>query len=106
MSADGAAAFESLAADLEADGFATGKMFGLPCLKYGGKAVVALKDDGAAFKLGKDTAEHEAALKQDGAELFDPAGRGVPMKDWVWLPPTQAASWPDHAKTAGSRVGG
>ncbi len=98
------AAFGELAVALSAEGFAEGKMFGLRCLKYGGKAVVALDSGGAAFKLGKDSEAHAAAQQLPGAAEFDPAG-GRPMKDWVWLPVDESAQWPEYARLAGAKIG-
>ncbi|MCA2218272.1 hypothetical protein [Jidongwangia harbinensis] len=98
------AAFSELAAALAAEGFAEGKMFGLRCLKYGGKAVVALHSGGAAVKLGNGSAAHAAAQRLPGAAEFDPAG-GRPMKDWVWLPADESAQWPEYARLAGEKIG-
>ncbi|CAM3950890.1 hypothetical protein GCM10009799_09200 [Nocardiopsis rhodophaea] len=100
MSAD--TAFSQLANDLAEDGFVTGKMFGLSCLKFDGKAIVCLQEGGAAFKLGRDTAAHAAAMELDGAEIFDPTRKGRQMKDWVWVPADHAQTWAGHARAAAS----
>jgi hypothetical protein len=98
-------AFEELTEEMTPQGFTASKMFGLPCLKYSGKSIVALFGEGVAFKLGAGTAELEMAMASKGASEFDPAKNGRPMKDWVWLPASAAKSWPEHAKIAASRLG-
>lgn len=67
------------------------QMFGMPTLKFEGKALCGLFDDkGMVFKLtGED---HAAALKLKGAKLFDPMG-GRPMKEWVQIPLAHSATW-------------
>lgn len=103
MSAD--AAFSKLTEDLADEGFVAGKMFGLSCLKFDGKAIVCLQQDGAAFKLGRDSAAHARAMELDGAEIFDPTGKGRQMKDWVWVPADHAPTWADHARAAAGLTG-
>ena len=73
-------------------------MFGIPTLMVKGKAFAGLFKDAMVFKLqGKD---HERALALPGAQLFDPSGRGRPMKEWVQVPPTHAARWAFLARQA------
>ena len=75
-----------------------GKMFGMPTLMVGGKAFAGLFKDAMVFKLrGKD---HERALALAGARLFDPSGRGRPMKEWVEVPARHAARWASLARQA------
>jgi hypothetical protein len=105
MTATAREAFDELAEEVAPQGFTVSKMFGLPCLKYSTKAIVAMQGEGVAFKLGAGTSEHAEAMKAKGAEPFDPAKNGRPMKDWVWLPTATAKSWAGHAKTAASRLG-
>ncbi|GAA1332731.1 hypothetical protein [Saccharothrix algeriensis] len=105
MTAGAKEAFEELAEEVAPQGFTVSRMFGLPCLKYGGKAIVALQGEGVAFKLGAGTGELTAALAAEGAEPFDPAGTGRPMKDWVRLPASSAGTWVEHARVAASRLG-
>jgi len=50
------------------------------------------------LKLGG--ADHSAALKLRGAELFDPSGAGRAMKGWVVLPPSHARRWQEFAEAA------
>jgi hypothetical protein len=69
-----------------------GKMFGMPCLKRGGKVVAGhWKDGGLTVKL-TDAAAREEALALDGVTLFDP-GMGRPMREWVLVPEGQADRW-------------
>ncbi len=76
-------------------------MFGKPALKDGnGKAFACLLDGAVAFRLGRDTTAHAAALGLTGAHLFDPSGKDRPMKDWVSVPPAHAARWPELAESA------
>ena len=62
-------------------GVAPGKWFGKPCLKVDGKVLAALWGGDMAFKLSGEA--HKEALDIEGAHLFDPRGKGHPMKEWV-----------------------
>ncbi len=62
-----------------------GQMFGKPCLKVGGKAFVARHLDAVVFTLEGE--HHARALATPGAVLWDPSGKGRPMKEWVAVPP-------------------
>jgi len=75
-----------------------GKWFGKPCLKADGKVFAALWEGGMAFKL-TGTA-HTKALQVEGARLFDPRGRGHPMKEWVQIPACQSSTWGEFARLA------
>lgn len=59
----------------------TGSLFGMPCLKANTKAVLGSFDGGVVFKLFGSS--HAEALALEGSVLFDPSGKGRPMKDWV-----------------------
>ena len=59
-------------------------MFGKQCLKVKGKAFLALHKKSLVFKLSGDA--HTKALSQKGAALWDPSGKGRPMKEWVAIP--------------------
>jgi hypothetical protein len=86
---------------LGADRASVSAMFGKPALKdVHGKAFACLLDGEVAFRLGRDTPEHAAALGLAGAHLFDPSGKDRPMKDWVSVPPAHARRWPDLAESA------
>ena len=47
-----------------------------------------------------DPNAHAQALALAGAHLFDPSGKGRPFKEWVVVPPTHAAQWPQFAESA------
>jgi hypothetical protein len=67
------------------------QMFGKPCYKIAGKAFVCFFQDAMVFKLTADA--HGLALAQPGAHLFDPSGKGRPMKEWVQVPLSQPQVW-------------
>ncbi|MFI2758362.1 hypothetical protein ACH5A3_05735 [Streptomyces echinatus] len=92
--------FDDIAADLAHRGAISGAMFGKRALKAHGKAFACLKDDRLAFKLGDGAPAHAEALALQGAELFDPSGNHRPFKDWVAVPHTYAAQWPELAEAA------
>ena len=65
------------------DGVTSGQMFGKACLKVYGKAFVSQHKETVVFKLNGKF--HEKAMKLSGAMLWDPSGKGRPMKEWVAL---------------------
>ena len=77
------------------------KMMGMPSLKANGKLVAgfAIAEDAMVFKL-PDPAAHAEALALEGAHLFDPSGRGRPMKEWVVVPPAHAERWAELVERA------
>lgn len=77
------------------------QMMGMPCVKRGGKMVAGFSRDAGemVFKL-TDVAARDGALALDGAHLFDPSGKGRPFKEWVAVPSTHAAEWPQLAERA------
>ncbi len=101
---DAQARYEELADDLAAqnDDVTLGQMMGMPAIKRGGKMIGGFsRDEGAmVFKLSEEAAR-AAALRLEGAHLFDPSGgRRAPMKEWVLVPATYADRWPDLAQQA------
>ncbi len=73
------------------------KMFGMPCLKIGGKAFAGFHQEQMVFKLrGAVLTE---ALSLNGVTSFDPMG-GRPMKEWVQVPYALAERWMALAKQA------
>jgi hypothetical protein len=99
ISEDAAAAYDRLAADMHATTpAARSKMFGMACLKVGGKAFAGLAGEAMVFKLSGET--HARALGLQGAHLFDPSGRNRPMKEWVVVPAAHAAQWQDFCMSA------
>jgi hypothetical protein len=90
--------YDALADEMKATSPATtGAMFGMPCLKAGGKAFAGFYQGAMVFKL--TGAEHASALALSGARLFDPMG-GRPMKQWVEVPHAHAARWAELARAA------
>jgi hypothetical protein len=76
----------------------SGSLFGMPCLKVRGKAVIGSFDGGAVFKLEGDA--HGEALALAGSVLFDPSGKGRPMKAWVVVNSDHEEKWVDFASEA------
>ncbi len=76
----------------------SGSLFGMPCLKARGKAVIGSFDGGAVFKLEGDA--HGEALALAGSVLFDPSGKGRPMKAWVVVTSDHEEKWVDFASEA------
>lgn len=89
--------YEAIVEELVAAGAEAGKMFGMPCVKRGGKALAGYVPDAMIFKLGGEP--HTRALALAGSRLFDPAG-GRPMKEWVEVPAVHVASWPSLGQAA------
>ena len=79
-----------------------GSLFGMPCLKASGKAVIGSFDNGVVFKLAGDA--HTEALALSGSVLFDPSGKGRPMKAWVVVSSEHEDQWPGFAAGAISAV--
>lgn len=73
-------------------------MFGKPYFKIRNKAFVAFFQDEMVFKLDGDA--HAQALALDGAHLFDPAGNGRAMKQWVQVPFAHQQVWDGLAQQA------
>jgi len=90
--------FGEIAEELSSGGVSSGGLFGKPSLKIGTKAFACQFRDGVAFKLSPDV--HAEALGLAGAELFDPSGKGRPMKEWVQVPVDHAQRWPEFARQA------
>jgi hypothetical protein len=74
------------------------QMFGKPCFKIKGKAFMSLFQNCMVFKLTGEI--HTEALSYDGSVLFDPSGKGRPMKEWVQVPFDYQESWAKFALEA------
>jgi hypothetical protein len=97
--------YDVLAAELTTGtAAAAGNMFGMPALKYDGKAFAGFTQDAMVFKL--DGPAHREALVLPGAHLFDPSGRNRPMKEWVVVPAEHAERWRALAHAALRYAGG
>jgi len=91
--------YEKLVAQLGAnEGVVPGQMFGKACLKVDGKAFIAQHKDWVVFKLNGDA--HAKALAISGAELWDPSGKGRPMKEWVAVPAGESKNFKAFATAA------
>ncbi len=74
------------------------QMFGKKCYKIGGKAFISFFQDAMVFKL---TGQHHAdALALNGSILFDPSGKGRPMKEWVQVDFEHQKRWAELANAA------
>jgi hypothetical protein len=80
------------------DGVAAGQLFGKACLKVHGKAFIAQQHGLVVFKLADP--HHAKALSLAGAQLWDPSGKGRPMKDWVALPASASKAFKALAQAA------
>ena len=98
MTTDPRAAYDAIAAALAPEQVQSSKMFGMPCLKHGGKAFAGFHHGAMVFKLRQP--EHAEALGLAGAHLFDPSGEGRPMREWVEVPADHADRWPEFAREA------
>lgn len=80
------------------EGVSSGQMFGKPCLKINGKAFASLHKETVVFKLTGE--QHKLAMSLNGAVLWDPSGKGRPMKEWVALPTTESKRFKALANAA------
>lgn len=97
--ADAESKFNAIAEKLATrSGTMRGQMFGKPCVKTLGKAFTALYKDEMVFKLSGEA--HTEALAFKSAHLWDPSGKGRPMKEWVCIPAANSSTWEKFAKLA------
>ncbi|MFZ6871632.1 hypothetical protein ACO0LF_06115 [Undibacterium sp. Di27W] len=97
------AEYEKLAKKLTTAELAeAGQMFGKACLKINGKAFVAQHKDTVVFKLSGDA--HTKAMALAGAVLWDPSGKGRPMKEWVALTSVHSKKFSSLAALASEYV--
>lgn len=91
--------FETIADRLAGrDGCARSKMFGKKCVTVNGNGFLAFFQGDMAAKLAGD--RHREALALEGAELWDPSGKGRPMKEWVRIPARHLSRWNGLAEAA------
>ena len=91
--------FDEIAMQLaKQPGVARAKMFGMPSVKVNGNAFMGFANGEMVFKLTGES--HKQALAVPGARLFDPSGRGRPMKEWVSVPASASDLWTDLADAA------
>jgi hypothetical protein len=103
---DAQARYDEIADDLAARNAEVelGQMMGMPAIKAGGKMIggFSRSEEAMVFKL-TNPMERELALALAGAHLFDPSGKGRPMKEWVAVPMAHADRWPELAQQALTR---
>lgn len=83
------------------------QMFGMPCVKIGGKMFAGLWKNQLVVKIGLPRVE--ALLMAKAGKQFDPSGLKRPMKEWIMVkaPTTSAAKkWIELAEEAKKFVGG
>jgi len=80
------------------EGAAQSQMFGKPCFKINGKAFICFFQNCMVFKLQGD--HHRETIALPGAILFDPSGKGRPMKEWIQVPAQYRDQWPSLATAA------
>lgn len=79
-----------------------GQMFGKPSLSVNGNAFAAFHNGFMAFKLPEGT--RSEALSLEGASLWDPSGKGRPMKEWVAIPASGSGGWKKFADAAHEHI--
>jgi hypothetical protein len=80
------------------DGALSGQMFGKPCFKVNGRAFICLFKECMVFKLSG--VDRQEALSWEGSLLFDPSGKGRPMKEWVQVSVIHKNQWSSLANAA------
>ena len=70
--------------DLIGGGASGGKMFGHRTMAVAGKAFCIHFHTALVFKLPEEPRTDALAL--EGCALFDPSGKGRPMREWVQVP--------------------
>jgi hypothetical protein len=83
------------------------QMFGMPCVKIGGKTFAGLWKNSLVVKIGAPRVE--TLLKAKAGRQFDPSGMKRPMKEWIMIkaPTTSAAKkWIELAEEAKKFVAG
>jgi hypothetical protein len=93
------AIYDEIAANLAGQpGVKRAKMFGMPSVKVNGNAFMGFENGEVVFKLAGEA--HARALSIPGSHLFDPSGRGRPMKEWVSVPASASSLWTEVADAA------
>ena len=72
-------------------------------LMTGGKLFAFLKDGDLVLKL--PAARIDELIENHGAERFE-RGQGTPMREWVVVPVSASAEWPDLTREACDFVAG
>lgn len=88
--------FNAIGQDIR--GSVAGNLFGKPCYKLNNKAYLCFFEKSMVFKL-KGSA-HKEALELESSILFDPSGKGRPMKEWVQVSYKHKDLWSNFALQA------
>lgn len=78
-------------------GVSIGKMFGSPGLKVNNKVFALLVKNQLVVKLEKERVD--SLVAEGKGQYFDP-GHGRLMKQWITIPMTFQAEWPNLAEEA------
>lgn len=78
---------------------ALGQLFGKPSVKLGKVHFICGYQGCLVVKIGKEAIENSRS-KYEHAQLFDPSGKGRPMKDWLQLPQEYEEDWLELAREA------
>lgn len=81
-----------------------GQLFGESCLKMGGKAFAAYHAGSFVFKLPDE--QRSKTLQRAKANLWDPSGKGRPMKEWVVVPEAEMSGLIELSRVAMDFVAG
>jgi len=76
-----------------------GQLFGKPSLKVGKAHFICGFQQCLVVKVGREAIE-EMLPEFEGSVLFDPSGKGRPMKDWLQVPESYKEQWPALARLA------
>lgn len=92
--------FEEIAKELgkKHKGIELSQLFGKPSIKINGKAFSCYFEDEMVFRLPATT--HKYAMELKGSKLFDPSGKGRPMKEWVQVKAAHKNEWKKLATEA------
>ncbi len=72
-------------------------------LMTGGKLFAFIKDGGLVLKLPANRID--ALIESNGADRFE-RGQGTPMREWIVMPASTSANWPDLVREACDFVAG
>lgn len=79
------------------------QLFGKPSLKVGKRHFACFFKEALAVKLGADTIQTRSS-EFVGSILFDPSGKGRPMKDWLQISNQYETQWAQLISEADARA--
>ncbi len=80
------------------------QMFGMPCVKIGGKMFAGLWKNQLVIKIGVPRVTE--LLKAKAGKQFDPSGMKRPLKEWIMIKASTAKEWIELAEEAKKFVAG